>query len=40
MEEVGPPTDLLTLETLPFDLQKKLALGLPIETVIPFCNIS
>jgi Leucine-rich repeat (LRR) protein len=40
MENITPPTDLLTLESLPFDAQKKVALNLPYETVISFCKVS
>lgn len=40
MEEVVPPTDLLTLENLPFDAQKQLALDLPYESVISLCTSS
>jgi len=35
-----PSVDLLTLESLPLDTQKKVALNLPYETVISFCKVS
>lgn len=38
--EVAPPTELSTLESLPLDTQKKIALDLPYETVISFCKVS
>ena len=40
MEPVTPPIDLLTLESLPFDTQKKVALNLPYETVLTLCTTS
>ena len=40
MKPVSPPIDLLTLETLPFDVWKKIVLNLPYETVISFCKVS
>ena len=40
MEAITPPTDPLTLETLPSDIQKKMALNLPYETIISLCTIS
>ena len=35
-----PSVDLLTLESLPLDTQKKIALNLPYETVISLCTTS
>ena len=40
MEPINPPVDLLTLESLPFDTQKKVALNLPYGTVISLCMTS
>ena len=40
MEPISPPTDLLTLENLPSDIQKKMALNLPYETIISLCKTS
>ena len=40
MKSVSPPTDLLALENLPLDTQKKIALNLPYETIISFCKVS
>ncbi len=40
MQPITPPTDLLTLESLPFDTQKKIALNLPYETISSLCTTS
>ena len=40
MEEISPPIDLLKLESLPFDLQRKLALELSPQTLFSFCKTS
>ena len=40
MQPITPPTDLLTLESLPFDTQKKVALNLPYETISSLCTVS
>ena len=40
IEEITPPVDLLTPESLPFDVQKQIALNLQPKTFISFCRTS
>ena len=40
MEPVTPPTDLISLEKLPFDTRKKIALNLPYEALSSLCSTS